>query len=61
MNRVSTQPLPARTLTGLRVTKRDFMSDWRRWSAVERSVAMAAAFVILTTPLIASAVLQFGT
>lgn len=60
MNNSSAQPSTARHVTGLKGAKRDIVSDWRHWSAVERSVAMAAAVAALAAPVFANVLLQFG-
>jgi hypothetical protein len=60
MNNSSAQPPTAGHVTGLKGAKRDFVLDWRHWSAMERSVALAVAAAILAAPVFASALLQFG-
>lgn len=61
MNNVSTQALTSLSLTALKEAKRDVLSDWRRWSAVERSVAIAAAVAILAAPIFASVLVHAGS
>ena len=60
MNNFSAQPPTARHGTGLKGAKRDFVLDWRHWSAMERSVALAVAAAVVAAPVFASALLYGG-
>ncbi len=39
--------------TGLATARRDLLADWRRWSAAEKSAALATLIVLAVMPVVA--------